>query len=471
MKTRTEDLSSGGDPATAGGARTSCLFFVLSAPRPLLAPACHVLAELDAITLGRGAPGAGRSADGGLRRLHVQVPDPAMSSTHARLARVMGRWTLEDSGSRNGTRVNDESIERVLLEDGDLIECGQTSFIFRTEVRVGPPEEAPPAGVPEGLATLWPPLARELTTLRRVAASPLPVLLLGESGTGKELLARAVHAISGRAGPFVGVNCGAIPESLVASELFGHRRGAFSGALEDRAGFVRAADGGTLLLDEIGDLPLEAQPVLLRVLEERQVVPVGDTRPQPVELRVVAATHQDLGRLVAEGRFRADLYARLAGHTFRLPSLRERREDLGLLVGTLLRRIGGPGAGRLSLSRDAARALLRYPWPLNVRELRQCLERAVILCGDGPIRPEHLPGPVLAPAPEDVPATATPQAAPPRSGFEGGRPGPEALAALLAEHGGNLSAVARALGKERTQVRRWMRQHRLSLADYRPKPR
>jgi len=199
------------------------------------------------------------------------------------------------------------------------------------------------------------------------------------------------------------------------------------------------------------------------------VLPVGGTHPVAVDLRVLSATHRDLEQDVAQGRFRADLYARLAGHEVRLPPLRERWEDLGLRVGALLRRIAGARAERLSLSREAARALLRYRWPLNVRELRLCLERALLLCGDGPIRLEDLPAAVRALPEEARPGVPAPLA-PPQTPPDAGRPDREALAALLAEHQGNLAAVARALGKDRTQVRRWLRHYQLTREGYPLKP-
>src|SRR5439155_8887584 len=182
-----------------------------------------------------------------------------------------------------------------------------------------------------GLATVLPWLAREFERLQLVADSSVPVLLRGESGTGKEVLAAAIHKLSGRPGAFQAVNCGAIPPNLVESELFGHRRGAFSGAVTDHPGMVRGADRGTLLLDEVGDLTLAAQAALLRVLERHEVLPVGGNKAVRVDLRVVAATNRNLDELVAEGRFRADLLARLSGYVCVLPELRDRQEDFSLL--------------------------------------------------------------------------------------------------------------------------------------------
>jgi DNA-binding NtrC family response regulator len=258
------------------------------------------------------------------------------------------------------------------------------------------------------------------------------------------------------------VNCGALPDTLVETELFGCRRGAFTGA-QDRPGLVRTADGGTLVLDEVGDLPLPAQVALLRVLQERQVHPVGATHPVPVDFRVLCATQEPLEDLVKAGRFRSDLFARLAGATIRLPPLRERREDLGIITATLLRRLALERAHSLTFDKEAARALLRHPFPLNIRELEKAIERAVALAAGGPIRLDHLSLDLL-------PAPAAPRA-------EGSSPGvplaPADLAlrhqlvAFLGEHGGNLSATARSMGKARVQIRRWLRRYQIDPTQFR----
>ncbi len=221
-----------------------------------------------------------------------------------------------------------------------------------------------------------------LDTLRKAAATSVPVLVLGETGTGKELVARALHAESPRRDrPFLAVNCSAIPAGLLESELFGHVRGAFTGADRDRTGLFGAAEGGTLLLDEIGDLPLELQPKLLRVLQEGEVRRVGDSRAQPVDVRVVAATAVDLRQAVAQGRFREDLFYRLAVVTLELPPLRRRPEDLLPLVEALLPRLAARfGRPVPTLTAAALQALERHPWPGNVRELVNVLEKTLVLC-------------------------------------------------------------------------------------------
>jgi len=225
-------------------------------------------------------------------------------------------------------------------------------------------------------------MAELLETVRRTAASQVPVLITGETGTGKELVARALHAESPRCGrPFLALNCGAIPAGLLESELFGHVRGAFTGADRVRTGLFGAADGGTLLLDEIGDLPLELQPKLLRVLQEGEVRRVGDNHPMPVDVRVVAATAIDLRQAVAAGRFREDLYYRLAVVTIELPPLRRRPEDIAPLVRSCLPHLAARhGRPVPELTAEALQLLEQYPWPGNVRELLNVLEKTLVLC-------------------------------------------------------------------------------------------
>lgn len=294
--------------------------------------------------------------------------------------------------------------------------------------------------------------------LDRLGDQDVPVLIQGESGTGKELVARALHERGARRRKrFVALNCGAIPESLIDSELFGHVKGAFTGATTDRAGVFVEADGGTLFLDEIGDLPASSQAALLRVLQEKEVMPVGGTRAVEIDLRVVAATHRDLDDMVAEQSFRHDLFARLAGFRISVPPLAERRGDLGLLIGSLHERLFP--AEHPGFDIDAARLLLRYPWPLNVRELEQALAAAQVLAGNELVRAEHLPDTV-------------------RSGRPPGAPRPVVLSetdqkvrdqvvAALREHQGNVSAVARALDKDRKQIQRWIKRFGLDPSSYR----
>jgi transcriptional regulator with PAS, ATPase and Fis domain len=442
------------------------LFLVIESARLEAGGLRVALGDVASLQIGRGRARALVAGPDGTQVL--EVPDPRMSGAHARIVWTPAAVTLEDAGSTNGTLVNGEPIATHVLRDGDIIELGQTILLYR-ELEAEAPGRArsldsSAAAVPApGFATLDPDLALRLELLSRVAPSSLPILLLGETGTGKEMLAHGLHLLSRRPGPFVAVNCGAIPQNLVESQLFGHVRGAFSGALKDEPGLVRSAQHGTLLLDEIGDLPLSSQAALLRVLQESEVRPVGSTQTVNVDVRIVAATHRPLADLIERGAFRRDLYARLAGYPFTLAPLRERRVDLGLLIAALLS-AGKLGARRgIRLQGDAARALVRHDWPMNVRELEQCLHAACVLSDDGVITAEDLRpalsaaggGATTLPRPGALAVTATPPI----------RADPRArLVALLAEHGGNLSAVARVMQTSRTQVYRLMERYKVGDA-------
>ena len=451
------------------GDRRPVLRVLLLAGRPFDPPSRHLIDGVDQIEIGRGPRAATRQRGGGLARLVLRVPDPIMSAEHGRLVRAHGQWILDDPDSKNGSVVAGRPTRSAPVHPGDLVELGHTLFVLDEEAL---PADAPPdllatelaAPRPE-LATFDPDLARDVDRLSRVAASDVPVLVLGESGTGKEVIARAVHELSGRRGPFVAVNCGGLVSTLVEAELFGHRKGAFSGAIADRVGYLRAAGGGTLFLDELGDLPLPAQIALLRALQERAVTPVGDTSPIDVDFRVCAATHRDLAQMVAAGTFREDLYARLLGVTVTLPPLRERKADLGLLVGRLLGRL--PHGERACFTPAAAYALYRYRWPLNVRELDRVLVAALALAGRDPIDVEHLPAAVASCLEEDVAAPAgagDPAEARPDAGDDALRG--ELIAALI-RHGGNVAAAARELGKHREQIHRWARRFGIDLESFR----
>jgi transcriptional regulator with PAS, ATPase and Fis domain len=264
----------------------------------------------------------------------------------------------------------------------------------------------------------------------------------------------------------VAVNSAALPDTLFESELFGYRKGAFSGAQEDRPGLVRTADRGTFFLDEIGDLSADLQAALLRVLQESEVLAVGATRPVAVDLRVIAATHRDLEAMVARGEFRSDLLSRLAGFTLFIPTLRDRREDLGLLIAALLRRQLGERAAAVSFNLPAARALFRHGWPLNVRELEKALEVAGALAADGRIALEHLPAQLQRAAAEQ-PASEAKAEEPPADLSKIDQKRREELMALLKDHQGNVTAVAKALGKARAQVQRWLKRFGIEATRYR----
>jgi len=276
-----------------------------------------------------------------------------------------------------------------------------------------------------------PTLARDTPVLLRIAESAVNVLILGETGAGKEVLAQTLHRLSKRRGPFVGVNCAAFCESLLDSELFGHQKGAFTGASQTRRGVFEAADRGTLFLDEVGELSPPVQARLLRALETRQIVRVGSTRPVEVDVRVLAATNRDVRDQIARGALRLDLYFRLNGITLRVPPLRDRPGSIAALVGEILGKAGRPA----SLSPQALAVLGGHAWPGNVRELRNVIERAALLTEDGEIRPEHI---LLDP----VESAATAPAAP--HDDERAR-----IVAALEACAGNQTRAARLLGVSR----------------------
>jgi DNA-binding NtrC family response regulator len=432
------------------------LFRLIECERPLALPARACLRAVDEVIFGRRVEQS-TAVDG--RTLTLGLTDRFLSSKHASLRRTEAGWLLTDQGSKNGTLVNGARVEQRLLADHDLVEVGHTLLLFR-EALPAPPGapvhlEASALGAREpGLLTLDPMLEKALERLRAVAPSKLSVVIAGETGTGKELAASALHALSGRGGAFIAVNCAAIPPTLLEAQLFGHKKGAFSGALEDAQGLIRASDRGTLFLDEVGELPLLAQAALLRALAQGQVLPVGATQPVSVDLRVVCATNRHLGTMVAAGTFRADLLSRLQGLSLELPPLRERLPDLGLLVSQLLQR-HAKAPSTVTLEPQAARALARWRWPLNIRELEQALAAALLLAGEQPIGLEHLPAELRG---EGRQLTA-PEALP-----EADQELRARLVVLLIEHGGNLSAVARVLGKGRTQIARWVQRYGIDPA-------
>jgi Nif-specific regulatory protein len=299
-------------------------------------------------------------------------------------------------------------------------------------------------------------MAEVLRLMESAAGSMIAVLVDGETGTGKELVARGIHRASPRAdGPFVAVNCAALPEALLESELFGHRRGSFTGATHDQRGLFEAAGGGTMLLDEIGEMPLPMQAKLLRVLQEGEIVPVGDTRPRRVDVRVISATNRDLGDAVQTHGFRQDLYYRLAAFPIHVPALRERREDIMLLAHHFLRAAAERQGRRLDgVGPDAEEALIAFDWPGNVRELQNEMERAATLARDGDRIGVALLSPKLRrPAREmlDEPADDRPLREA-RAAFEARH-----IANVLKHHRGNVTHAARVLGLSRAMLQRKMK--------------
>jgi sigma-54 dependent transcriptional regulator, acetoin dehydrogenase operon transcriptional activator AcoR len=443
------------------------LFRLLSADDVARPSARWSLARAAEVDIGRAEhAGAERLATS----LRVRVRDPFASSRHAHLQRDGAGWTVRDEGSRNGTAIDGQRApagEPVPLRDGALLEVGHTFFLFRRSAKgvsqhdLDLPEEADPL-------TLRPEWDVELAKAARLASTAHEILIEGESGSGKEVLARFIHERSRRTGPLVTVNCGALPEPLLEDELFGHVRGAFSGAHADRQGLFRAADTGTLLLDEVGDMPHGLQVKLLRVLEDHSVRPLGSEKELPVDVRLVAATNRDLEILVAEGKFRNDLLGRLGLVSLQVPALRERKEDLGLLVRAVLREAPVP-LERIRFDLDALRPVLRYSWPLNVRELRRALLAAVDLAGVGEdgittIRPHHLPEPVRELRKEGPTASVSGETAGAGTDLTAAeRELRDSIVDHLRRTNGNVAEVARQMRKGRTQIQRWIARYGIDV--------
>ena len=313
---------------------------------------------------------------------NLTIDDPYVSARHARLELRGGRWWVIDLGSTNGTKVGGAAITQCELLPGVVVAIGDVALTLEEG-------DVPAGSVPEG--TAWhgmlsrdPAMVEVFRQIETVSSAKMGVIVFGETGTGKELVARALHDASGRRGQFVAVNCGAIAFSLIESELFGHEKGAFTGATRMRKGAFEHANGGTLLLDEIGELPLEQQVKLLRVLEANRVTRVGGAEPIPVTARVVAATHRDLRAQVRAGKFREDLYYRLAVVPIYLPPLRARSRDVRALAEAFLKESLPPGRVA-TWSDDAVRKLEGYRWPGNIRQLRNVVQRALFTGGSGRI--------------------------------------------------------------------------------------
>lgn len=403
----------------------------------------------------------------------ISIADPWMSGAHAELILEDDTVSVRDAGSRNGTFVNGEPIDRRLLADGDLVECGHTLLCYR-EVLSTVAQRALSAGSQKfgPTRTHCPEVRALLADLKKVAASGVPVLILAETGAGKEVLASLVHELSGRAGKFVAVDAGAVPDSLLESTFFGHKKGAFSGAAEAREGLVRRADRGTLFLDEAGNLSHDAQAALLRVIEQGVVTSVGGDRAEAVDVRWVAATNREL---FGDDGFREDLLRRLAGFVARIPPLRQRREDLGELCAFILR---DAGATRASITVEAARALFCGPLSGNVRQLKAALRTAALLAGEDAIQREHLPEDLRADratsstkpasasrstsAPASEPSTESRPSAESTS-----RPTREQLESVLDACRGNVVRVAERLDTHPRQVYRWIEKHGIDLERYR----
>jgi DNA-binding NtrC family response regulator len=397
--------------------------------------------------------------------------DPRVSRLHATFVTRGGRVRMKNH-SVHGTYVNGERVdEEESLVDGDVIRVGDTFLVLRYL-----PDN--PRDVLSRTVLGRAPAVMQLRSLIDVVGpTKASVLLLGETGAGKEVAARALHERSGRKGPFVAVNCAAIPENLAESQLFGHKAGAFTGAHKDHAGYFREAHTGTLFLDELGELPLALQPKLLRVLDEKQVFAVGASSGVPVDVRVVAATNRQIARDVETGAFRGDLFARIAEITVSLPPLRARVEDVLLLLQEALPSVR---TASVTLSPQLVNALLLHAWPFNVRELMKIateLEvkaqgRALLdvdLLEGRALGPGSAPAasPALAPAAHTLPPASSPAALAKLKKEEVPAPTREELERLLLQCKGKVSDIARATGRSRTQVYRWIEEYGLDIEAYR----
>jgi sigma-54 dependent transcriptional regulator, acetoin dehydrogenase operon transcriptional activator AcoR len=375
----------------------------------------------------------------------IRLEAAGVSRHHAEFVRQGPVYALKDCGSTNGTYVNGRRIQHGALSPGDVLRFGDViGVVVRcdAETALTQPDvcEVTPGVV------FGPGLSVELAELRRVAPSDLPVVVVGETGTGKECIARAVHALSGRSGQLHAVNCAALPNALAEAELFGYRKGAFTGAEQPALGHLRAADRGTLFLDELADLPISQQAKLLRVLQDRKVTALGETCPTALDVRFVAAVQEPLSALVKAQRLREDLAMRLNGLVVHLPPLRERRADIGVLLGYFLKQHSGgrPPALEPRLLED----LLLYAWPGNVRELELTVRKLLVLHGHEPrLRRSMLP--------ESMRTQATPPE-PVRGPAEGERREHDLsrLVRELKSNGQNVARAAEAIGVSRQRAYR-----------------
>jgi two-component system, NtrC family, response regulator AtoC len=421
----------------------------------------------------------------------VVLDDPAVSRRHAVIRfREGGGHVLIDLGSANGTLVGGRRIEiPTPLHDHDELRIAGFNLVYRSE---SAPSEVPADAElddrtlyerapdrPQLLGTSRA-MAPVFELIEQAASSPIPVLIEGETGTGKELVARAIHRASPRgSGPFIAINCAAIAENILESELFGHRRGSFTGATQDKKGLFEAANGGSIFLDEIGEMPLAMQPKLLRVLQEGEISPVGETRARPVDVRILSATNRDLLAQTEDGSFRSDLYYRLAAFPIRIPPLRDRRDDIPLIAERLLAAAAHRHHKRLAgIAPDALELLIGFAWPGNVRELQNEIERGAAIARDGEaFGATHLserirgetngstasPGERISVSSSNAPTAPTARMTEPTGPLRNARAAFESryITQVLAEQGGNVTRAARVLGLSRYALQKKIKEYGL----------
>jgi DNA-binding NtrC family response regulator len=383
-------------------------------------------------------------------RCDVCLGDPAVSRQHCEIVLVDGGYAIRDLASTNGTFVGDVRVRDVIVDRETKIRVGDTT------IRMVPLDRSVEIPIPArtsfgSLVGISAAMRRVFDSLGKVAPTDTTVLLTGESGTGKEVAARTIHDASPRAkGPFVVVDCGALPANLIESELFGHARGAFTGAVRSRVGAFETATGGTIFLDEIGELPVDLQTRLLGVIERRTVTPLGDTASRAVDVRIVAATNRDLRTQINRGAFREDLYFRIAVVTVEMPALRSRPEDIPLYIERFLDETGARGA--FTLDDDTIARLRAQSWPGNVRELRNVIERAATLGDDAiPSRPADAVESTLPSVAENIDVTIPFKVAKAALVDDFERAYCERL---LAAHDGNITRAARAAEIDRVYLLR-----------------
>ncbi|AUX45569.1 sigma-54 dependent transcriptional regulator [Sorangium cellulosum] len=447
-KTTQDDALDVGSRRERRKAPTPGLVLVFSVDRP----------RCDVFPLKNGELALGRDDLAG-----VSLDDPQMSRRHVRVGYVAGRWDVEDLGSRNGTWVDGKPLTGKRAGAAlRVVRAGSSVFLLAGDV-----EPLRAAGVTAGGTVLGPALVRVWDAIARAARFGSTLHITGESGTGKEHAARAFHALGPRGdGPFVAVNCAAIPEGLAERLLFGARKGAYSGATADADGYVQAARGGVLFLDEIAELDLGVQAKLLRTLETREVIPLGASRPATVDFALVSATHKDLRARVAAGELREDLFFRIARPEVRLPRLRDRLEEIPWLVCAAIKEADAAaaqedGEGGMPLRAHASliEACLRRAWPGNVRELlaesRMAAQEARSEASAW-VEATHL----SPSAGQDFPSAPSPSAPPAAAGVRAGRatslPPDTVIEEALRREGGKVARAARVLGIHRTQLRRWL---------------
>jgi transcriptional regulator with PAS, ATPase and Fis domain len=454
----------------AEAASTPVLLLAGRAGSARMAPTDRMILPGRSLDIGRRQAGGPSIAPGALL-----LDDPLASSRHARFLREGDGWAVTDLGSKNGTLIDGQKVAGLVpIADGARLFVGGHVYVFRiisaVQLEAMRAELAEPLGP---VATTSPRLATLCARLRKLAAADTEILLVGETGVGKEVYARAIHASGGRRGRFVALNCAAIPRELVESELFGYRPGAHSTAQAAKPGLIEESDGGTLFLDEVGEMNPEVQTKLLRFLQDRELTPLGGTRPRKLDVRIVAATNRDVAPGAPSG-LRDDLLGRLGASPIRIPPLRDRIEDLGALTQHLLDEVARQGRPvPPGLAAPALRALALARFPLNVRELQKAIVSAAALAAPGAlVQVEDLPEGLFAPPAsvitERLPETVRAVVVTP-SGRKAPEPAPaaEVLERLLRLHEGNVADVARALGRQRAAIWRWIKRYGINPEKFR----